>query len=49
VAMPRVVATFEREERSLNRRHFEDHVIDIVRRLQQSQSPPALSQAGFIP
>ena len=38
VAMPRVIATFEREERSLYRRHFEDHVIDIVRRLQQSQS-----------
>ena len=37
VAMPRVIATFEGKERPLYRRYFEDHVIQIVSRLQKSQ------------
>ena len=37
VAMPRIVAAFERQERPLYRRYFEDHVIQIVSRLQKSQ------------
>src|ERR1700730_14080003 len=43
--MPRVVAALKREERAFLRRHFEDHVIEIVTRSQQTQ--PAADALPF--
>ena len=42
VTMPRIVAALEREERPLDRRHLEDHVIEIGSRFQQSQPSPSI-------
>src|SRR3984885_11380073 len=44
VAMPGIVGPFEREQRSLGRRHLHDHVVEVVGRFQQAQAA-----AGILP
>jgi hypothetical protein len=42
MAVPRIVTPLERQQRSRNRRYFNDNVIEIAGRSQQSQSAPRL-------
>ena len=42
VAVPRIVAAFEREQRSRDRRNLDDDIVQVVARAQQSQPAAAL-------
>src|ERR1700733_12814711 len=44
VPVPGIVGPFEREQRSLGRRHLHDHVVEVVGRFQESQAT-----AGILP